>query len=107
MVLDFIKKKRVGKYVCLPKDKSWLFCFKKKCIIEHKDCDYYEHNLECDRNNDYWNRTHTDSSIQGYRIVGEPYSVLNECDYCLEQAKEYEKYVLSDDARKVINDDRY
>lgn len=109
MVLDFIKKKRNGEYVCLPKDKKWIFCFKRKGIIEHKDCDYYEHNLKCKKNGDYWNMTHTDSSICSwyYPTTDCGDGILNECKHCLKEVRTFKRYRLSDEAMKVINDDRY
>lgn len=97
-MFDFIKKKKISKYVYLSKDKKWLFCFKKRKVIEHKDCDYYEHNLECKKNNDPWGRTHSDGSLSGRRYVGDSTSILNECKYCLEQRQTVNKYRLSDEA---------
>ena len=80
--------KKQNKYVYLDKDKKWLFCYKKREIIEHKDCDFYEHNLECKKNGYYWGRTHSDSSLAGWSYVGESASILNECKYCLEEQYE-------------------
>lgn len=80
------KSKDKYKYVYLPKDKKWLFCFKKRKVIEHKDCDFYGH------------RTHRNSSRKGVRYVGESCSVLNECKYCLEERRTVEKFRLSNDA---------
>lgn len=92
------KSKNKYKYVYLPKDKKWLFCFKKRKVIEHKDCDYYEHNLECEKNHDVWGRTHRSSSYKGSQYVGDSCSILNECKYCLEQRQTVDKFRLSNDA---------
>lgn len=92
------KSKNDKKYVYLPKDKKWLFCFKKRKVIEHEDCDYYEHNLECEKNNDAWGRTHRRSTRLGSSYVGDSCSILNECKYCLEEKRTVEKFRLSDDA---------
>ena len=92
------KSKNKYKYVYLPKDEKWLFCFKKRRVIKHKDCDYYEHNLECEKNDDPWGRTHTSHSCKGSSYVGESCSTLNECKYCLEERRRVEKFRLSDDA---------
>ena len=100
MLMDWFKTRRKDKYVYvyLPKDKKWLFCFKKRKVIEHKDCDYYEHNLECKKNNDPWNRTHSSHTTAGWIYSTESTSVLNECKHCLEQRRTVNKYRLSDEA---------
>lgn len=103
-MFDFLKRQSSfpkfskRKYVYLDKDKKWLFCFKKREIIEYKDCDFYEHNLECDKNKDYWGRTHSDSSMAMWCYLTESCSILNECKYCLEQKQVVEKFRLSDEA---------
>lgn len=102
-MFDFLKKLGSSsnfkkKYVYLDKDKKWLFCFKKREIIEHKDCDYYEHNLECEKNGDYWGRTHRDGSLSGRKYVGDSTGILNECKYCLKEKRKVKKYRLSDEA---------
>lgn len=91
-------KKSDRKYVYLDKNKEWLFCFKKQMVIEHKNCDYYEHNLECEKNMDYWHRTHSDSSYAGYSYLNDPDSILNECKYCLVEARNVDRFRLSDEA---------
>lgn len=95
--------KKQSKYVYLDKDKKYVFCYKKHSIIEHKDCDYYEHNLECDKNKDYWGRTHSDSSRASWVYAYESGSVLNECKYCLEERRNVEKFRLSDEALEWIS----
>ena len=94
---------RKTKHVYLDKRKNWIFCYKKCRIIEHNDCDYYEHNLECDKNKDYWSRTHSDSSRAGWKYADENGSVLNECKYCLEERRDVEMFRLSDEALEWIS----
>lgn len=109
MMFDEIINKFYGRdtkktYVYLDKDKRWLFCYKKKAIIEHKDCDYYEHNKKCYNHEiDYRKRTHSQSKYAGYSIVGESAPILNECKYCLEAKRKVEKFRLSDDAVEWLN----
>lgn len=103
-MFDFLKRQSSfskfskRKYVYLDKDKEWLFCFKKREIIEHKDCDYYEHNLECKKNNDPWNRTHSSHTVAGWCYATDHHPVLNQCRYCLDERQQVEKYRLSDEA---------
>lgn len=95
--------KKQNKYVYLDKEKRWIFCYKKCAIIEHKDCDFYEHNLKCYNDEiDYSKRTHSDSSYAGWRYAYEGGSVLNECKYCLKERRNVQKFRLSDDALKWV-----
>ena len=99
----YFPQKKQSKYVYLDKDKKYVFCYKKHGIIEHKDCDYYEHNLECDKNENYWGRTHRDSSMSGTKYADDIAPILNECKYCLRKKRKVEKYRLSDEAREWLN----
>ena len=87
--------------VYLDKNFDYVFCFLKEQIIEESDCDMYPHNLECDKNKDFWGRTHTKGSNSGIYIECEGIK-LNECRYCLEDHQRKE-YVLSADASSVLN----
>ena len=89
----------------LDKNKEYLFCFKKRKIIEHKDCDYYEHNRRCEKNKDYLHRTHSTGSVSGWNYVNEPTPLLNECEYCLKEKENLEKYRLSDEAGKIMEEE--
>lgn len=95
---------RADKYVVLPKNKIYVFCFKKKKIIEDEECDYYEHNLECDKKHDVWHRTHRGSSLSGRREIGVKHSMLNECAYCIKEAIDTRTYSLSERARKAMRE---
>lgn len=87
--------------VYLDKNIDYVFCFKKGTVIEEEKCDMYEHNLECDENNDFWSRTHRKGSLSGVCIVGKG-SMLNECKYCIEK-DEAGEYYLSEEASKLFN----
>lgn len=86
-------------YAWLPKDKDYIYCFKRESIIEQQYCDYYEHNLECDKNNDFWGRTHSKRTCAGYKYADVAGSVLNSCDYCIKNAEKCKKYWLSQEAK--------
>lgn len=88
--------------VYLNPDIDYVFCFLKETVIEEKDCDYYEYNRECERNNEYLKRTHIKGSLAGYCERGRPGSILNSCKYCLEKGKAKE-YLLPSDAINVFN----
>ncbi len=86
-------------YIWLPKDKDYIYCFKRESVMEQQYCDYYEHNLECDKNNDFWGRTHSKHTCAGYTYANVAGSVLNSCDYCIKNAEEYKKYWLPQEAK--------
>ena len=86
-------------YVWLSKDKDYIYCFKREDTIEQKDCDYYEHNLECDKNNDLWGRTHSKRTCAGYKYADTAGSVLNSCKYCIKNAEKYKRYWLPQEAK--------
>ena len=88
--------------VYLNPDIDYVFCYLKETIIEEKDCDYYEHNLECDKNRDFFGRTHTKGSMAGYRVRGISESILNSCNYCLEKDKA-KCYALPPEAVDLFN----
>lgn len=89
-------------YVDIPKDGDYVVCFKKKMIIEDRECDYYLHNKECDKKGDYWGRTHRKSSDSGTTFQGDYIPILNECNYCEEHEATTEKYALSYEAKKIL-----
>ena len=101
MIGKLLKKNKEITHVYLDPEIDYVFCFKKETIIEEKDCDMYEYNLECDKNNDFWGRTHMKGSLDGTVIRGRG-NKLNECSYCLEKDKAA-KYALSDEAIKLFN----
>lgn len=82
------------KKVKLRKDTDYVYCFLKDKVIREEECDYYEHNLECDKNNDFWSRTHIKGTNAGYCIEGVSGSVLNDCGYCIKKEEKYEEYIL-------------
>lgn len=86
-------------YIYLKKDKDYVYCFLREQVIEEEDCDFYEHNLECDKKNDAWGRTHRKGTLAGYTVHGQPGNFINDCRYCLEKDKVYEKYYFPTDAR--------
>lgn len=86
-------------YTYLRKDKDYVYCFKREQVIEEEDCDYYEHNLECDKNNDFWGRTHRKRTLAGYSVQGVNGSFINDCRYCLKNESDYKKYYLPIDAK--------
>ena len=89
--------------VYLNKNIDYVFCFLKETIIEENECDYYEHNMECDKNDDFWGRTHMKGSNSGISYAyrgGDP--ILNSCKYCLEKDKA-KRYWLPDDAVELFN----
>jgi hypothetical protein len=89
--------------VYLNPDIDYVFCYLKETIIEEKDCDCYEHNLECDKNHDILGRTHLKGSSSGRAYAyrdSDP--ILNSCKYCLEQGKA-KRYVLPHDAVPLFN----
>ena len=88
------------KKVSLDKNKDYVFCFLKEKIIVDCECDMYLHNMKCDRNKDFWGRTHQKGSNSGIHISGEG-AMLNECNYCLEDHQKNE-YVLSYEATSVL-----
>ena len=88
--------------VYLDPDIDYVFCFLKETVIEEKNCDYYEHNLECDRKHDVFGRTHRKGSLAGYCERGRPGSILNSCKYCLKKDKAKE-YLLPSDAIELFN----
>ena len=81
--------------VFLPKDKDFVYCFFQDKIIKEEDCFNYEHNLECDKNKDFWGRTHRKGSPSGrkYAYHG-PTSILNSCKYCIKENEVFEEYWL-------------
>lgn len=91
--------------VVLPNDRVFVFCFKNKQIILDENCDYYEYNKKCDEIDDVFNRTHHKHTMSGASYVGDSLSLLNECDYCL-QDHNNTKYRLSDEAVKCMNEDK-
>lgn len=86
----------------LPKGEKWIFCFKRRNIITHQECDYYEHNKKCDEKGDVWGRTHSSHTISGRQYVTDCCSILNECDYCIKQMGTHKKYRLSERALRVM-----
>lgn len=86
-------------YVWLNKEKDYIYCFKRESILEEEDCDMYKYNLECDEKNDFWGRTHRKGTLAGYNYRGVSDSVLNSCNFCVENNEKYEKFVLPQDAR--------
>ena len=101
MIGNLLKKNKEITHVYLDPEIDYVFCFKKETVIEEKDCDMYEYNLECEKNDDFWSRTHMKGSCSGARIRGRG-DMLNECEYCLEKGKA-KKYALSDEAIKCFN----
>lgn len=87
-------------FVYLKKDKDYVYCFKREDVIAEEDCDYYEHNLECDKNNDFWGRTHSKGTLAGYGVQGVNGSFIKDCKYCLKEKQEYGKYYLPVDAKQ-------
>lgn len=92
------------KRIRLRKDKDYVYCFKREKlgrqpIIEEKDCDFYEHNIECDKKHDVFGRTHRKGTLAGYRYHGESGNVLNSCKYCLDQEELYAEYIIPQDAK--------
>lgn len=101
MIGNLLKRNKEITHVYLDPEIDYVFCFKKETVIEEKDCDMYEYNLECDKNDDFWGRTHRKGSLSGAFISGRG-SMLNECDYCLKKGKAV-KYALSTEAIKLFN----
>jgi len=87
--------------VKLRKDKEYVFCFLRAEIIEEEQCNYYEHNLKCDENEDFWGRTHSRGTNAGYGIISVAEPILKECKYCLEKEEKYEDYALSKEATEL------
>ena len=81
---------------------DYVFCYLKETVIEEKDCDYYEYNRECEKNEEYLKRTHRKGSHAGYREVGRCGRILNSCKYCLEKGKS-EEFLLPSDAIELFN----
>ena len=88
--------------VYLNKDIDYVFCFLKETIIKEEECDYYEHNLECDHNHDVFNRTHSKGSMAGYYYAYKAGNVLNSCEYCLKKDKA-RMYLLPEKAIPLFN----
>lgn len=99
----FFSRKR-NNTVVLDKDKDYVFCFKKKAVILDSECDMYEHNKNCDANDDFWGRTHFKGSSSGV-CVGK-HVLLNECKYCLRKRENVRTYCLSEEAMKCYNSKR-
>ena len=87
--------------VKLRKDKDYVYCYLKERIIQEEDCDYYEHNMGCDRNGDFWGRTHRKGSNSGICCTSYKEPLLNSCQHCLEEEKKYEEYRLPEEASKI------
>lgn len=100
MLFDLKKRKEI-EYVYLDGNIDYVFCFKRKTVIEEENCDYYEYNRKCEQAHDYLHRTHRKGSNGGGHYVGDSTPILNECDYCLKQGKP-KKYCLSYEARKYF-----
>ena len=86
-------------HVYLDKNKDYVYCFLREQVIEESVCDYYEHNCECDKNDDFWGRTHPKHTIAGYRVYEFSGNFLNDCRYCLDKNVHYEKYNLPLDSK--------
>lgn len=85
-------------YVYLDKNKDYVYCFKREGIIEEEECDYYDHNVECDNNRKiYHKRTHLKGTLAGYSVRGIIGNMMQSCRYCVEN-NDYEKYYLPVDA---------
>lgn len=83
------------KKVRLLKGVDYVYCFLKEKVIKEEECDYYEHNLECDKNDDVYGRTHSKGTRAGYMYAtAGSTSVLNSCKYCLKKAEQYEEFYL-------------
>lgn len=85
-------------WVYLDKNKDYVYCFKREGIIEEQECDYYEHNIECDNNGEILKRTHLRGTLAGYKVIGVPGSIMKGCKYCLKNGG-YKKYYLPLDAK--------
>lgn len=84
-------------YVYLDKNKDYVYCFKRESILEEEECDYYDHNVECDKKNDFWGRTHRKGTLAGYKVRGISGKMMQSCKYCLKN-HDHEKYYLPVDA---------
>ena len=91
---DYMKLKTIR----LRKDKDYVYCFLRESTILEEHCDMYEHNLECDKNKDFWGRTHHRGTLAGHTYLGQSGKVLNSCRYCLDEKEEYEEYILPQEA---------
>lgn len=87
--------------VKLRKDKDYVYCYLKEKIILEEDCDYYEHNLECDRNDDFWSRTHMKGSNSDICFTSYKEPLLNSCQHCLNEEEVYAEYRLPETASKL------
>lgn len=87
--------------VKLRKDKDYVYCYLKEKIIPEEDCDYYEHNMECDRNDDFWGRTHRKGSNSGICCTSYKEPLLNSCQHCLNEEEVYKEYRLPETASKI------
>lgn len=91
-------KSKVNREVRLDKNKDYVFCFNKGTIILEEQCNMYEHNKNCDANDDFWGRTHRKGSSSGVRVG--KHVLLNECKYCLRKRENVRTYCLSEEAMK-------
>ena len=104
MIGNFLKrKKKEITHVYLDENTDYVFCFKRRDIIEDVDCDYHEHNKKMEKQGEIFKMTHSIRTMSGRKYRGDSCSILNECDYCIKKGKPV-KYVLSYDARKCLKE---
>ena len=90
-------------HVYLDEDIDYVFCFKRKTIIEDTECDYHEYNKEMENQGEIFKMTHLIRTGAGIKLVGPNGGhMLNECDYCIKKDKP-KAYVLSTKARECMN----
>ena len=98
------KKNKVITHVYLDEDIDYVFCFKRKTIIEDTDCDYHEYNKEMENQDEIFRMTHIIGTGSGICIRGpNGGQKLNECDYFFKKGKP-KKYALSYKARKCLKE---
>jgi len=100
-MFDWFKRSKEVTHVFLDGDIDYVFCFKRKTIIEDKECDYHEFNLQKKNEGKYFEMTHSIRSNSGRKYVNDASPILNECDYCLKKDSA-KKYCLSYEARKYF-----
>ena len=72
MIRNFLKrKKKEITHVYLDENTDYVFCFKRRDIIEDVDCDYHEHNKKMEKQGEIFKMTHSIRTMSGRKYQGD------------------------------------